>query len=87
MPVTQDIRDAIERGDKATAQALFDEVLSKRGGRGLSGHDQQILSQEIERMEDTGPQPLPEPVPEPVHRTRSRSRRLKANADGDLVED
>lgn len=85
MPVTQDIRDAIDRGDKAAAQALYDEVLSKRGGRGLSGHDQQILSSDIARMEDVGASPAPEPKPEPKPRSRTASRVFKADANGDLV--
>lgn len=85
MPVTQDIRDAIERGNKAAAQALYDEVLNKRGGLGLSGHDQQILSREIARMEDKGsvPEPTPEPAQKP--RARSKSRVFKTDAEGDLV--
>jgi len=87
MPVTQDIRNAIDRGDKAAAQLLYDEVLSKRGGLGLSGHDQQILSREIARMEDKGsvPETTPEPEPAPKPRARSKSRVFKTDAEGDLV--
>lgn len=85
MPTIDHIRDAIASGDKAQAQRLYDEVLSKRGGRGLSGHDQQILTAGIERMEDAGKYEVPV-VDEPRPRTRTRSRALKTNAEGDLVE-
>lgn len=50
MPTTEDIRAAIEAGDKQLARRLYDEVLAKREGKGLSGHDQQVLSRTISRI-------------------------------------
>ena len=47
MPTTADIRAAIAKGDGKLAQELYEEVLAKNEGRGLSGHDQQLLSEEI----------------------------------------
>lgn len=47
MPTTDDIRAAIANGDAKLAQKLYDEVLAKNEGAGLSGHDQQLLSEEI----------------------------------------
>ncbi len=50
MPTTADIREAILKGDAKLAAELYTEVLAKNEGRGLSGHDQQDLSAEIEAL-------------------------------------
>lgn len=60
MPTIDDIRAAIERGDKEAAMAAYESVDAKRG---LSGHDQQLLSAAI--MEIEVPAPSEEaPVPD-----------------------
>ncbi len=50
MPVQQDIRDAIAAGNRELAEELYEVVLSKKGGRGIGGQDQQELTALIEAI-------------------------------------
>ena len=69
MPITDDIRAALARNDADAAEALIVVVASKRHGAGLSGHDLQIFTRQIERIRfvhpDVEPEPELEPAPEP----------------------
>lgn len=70
MPTKQDIVDAIEAGDGKRAGVLYNEVVVKNANRGLSGHDQQTLRGEIEKLLARAPAPVveapaPESAPEP----------------------
>lgn len=68
MPIKADIDMAIAAGDRSLAEALYAEVLGKKGGLGLSGHDQQLLTAQIESL------PLPEPEPEPAPKPAKKKR-------------
>lgn len=80
MPVIQDIREAITRGDKVGAQALYDEVLAKNDGKGLSGHDQQILQDAIDLLG------IEEAPAEAAEKPKARSRSAKAKVDQETGE-
>lgn len=83
MPVTQDIRDAIERNDVAEAECLIRIVNSKHSGRGISGHDQQIFAAQIARIRALAlavePEAEPEAAPEPKPKARKPARVVKVN--------
>lgn len=70
MAIKADIDKAIEGGNLELAQELYEDVLAKNDGHGLSGHDQQIYAHLFERMKLAEPEPEPEEVVEEPKRSR-----------------